>query len=114
MKHRTLSYVCLFVLLICGCLTVRPQSVFDTMSGRVTDSVSGYGVRYARITVSAPAGCSDWSGIATTSTFGYYALEVPVDCNLIVVPSQTYHTFTPSSRFISLGMGITDIDFIRN
>ena len=99
---KPLMTVGLIVGLLLSAQTASAQYVYEYIYGRVT-TANGVGV--SNVTISAPPGtCSGFPGAsAQTSTFGYYALSIPFDCTIIIIPQHRKYTFTPSSVILNLG-----------
>jgi len=71
---------------------VNAQSVVGNLSGRVTNP-SGLALRLVQVKAQCTSGGTSY--LATTSSFGYYNMQVPYDCELVVTASNKRYRFTP-------------------
>lgn len=81
------------------------------LTGRVTNSNTGYGINHARLDVINPGCVFEWTSLSPllSSTFGYYSGEAKGDCTFIVIVSAK--GFESQSIVLSPSTSYENIDF---
>ena len=113
MRKRTLLTFSLVVVVFLSGFSATANAAFVTLTGSITDSVTGNPVTGVLVTAYPTITCGSWTGTAAlTNITGHYSMSVPDDCNFYIYPTRKNYTFYPVYYYVTPSIVHNEFNFI--